>query len=864
MFSRFTEKAIQTIMIAQEEAKRFRHGYVGTEHILLGILSIPENAAIKALKEMGYSEQQLRNLIEEKMEYGHTGADLGNIPFTQQAKQILNYAWEEARQLGHNYVNVEHLFLALFRDHSGIAAKVFNELGISLIKTKEILFKLLGEKVAPQPKTSASPSVPTPTLDVYGRDLTWLASENKLDPVVGRVKEIERICQILSRRTKNNPVLTGEAGVGKTAIVEGLAQIINKGQVPESLQGKRVFTLDLGLLVAGTKYRGEFEDRVKKIVEEVKKARNIILFIDELHTIIGTGGSEGSLDAANMFKPALARGELQCIGATTLDEYRKHIEGDAALERRFQSVLIEEPSIEETIEILGGIRSRYEEYHRVEITDQALDDASRLSQRYITERHLPDKAVDLIDEAASKIMLKASRLPQALAKLQVEYVQARIEYLSCQRKIKQAQKTINELVQIIETVVSEKTEAPKAEQVAFLEEKLKLSKGLYDEELKKQDAQVRELPTNVLERQVDSDAIADVVSQWTGVPVVQLTEADEQRLLKMADAVRERVIGQDDAIKALVRAVKRAKVGLKDPRRPTGSFLFLGPSGVGKSELAKTLAKFLFGKEDALVRIDMSEYMEKHTVSRLIGSPPGYVGYDEGGQLTEPVRRRPYSVVLFDELEKASPDVTNVLLQILEDGRLTDATGRQVNFKNTLVIMTSNVGAKLIEKSTRFGFVSADNIEDASYESMKTKLQEELRKEFRPEFLNRIDDIVVFRALNKVDIKQIVDIMLLDLNTRLAERKMSVHLDDSAKEYLVLKGYDEKHGARPLRRAIQQYIEDALADLILTHQISEDGDVFVTHKNEADATLTFANKAFKNNSKKSKEKEREKELVETL
>ena len=856
MFSRFTEKAIQAIMIAQEEAKRFRHGYVGTEHILLGILSIPENVAIKALKEMGYSEQQLRNLIEEKMEYGHTGADLGNIPFTQQAKQILNYAWEEARQLGHNYVNVEHLFLALFRDHSGIASKVFNELGVSLIKTKEILFKLLGEKIATQPKAAPAASVPTPTLDVYGRDLTWLASEGKLDPVVGRVKEIERICQILSRRSKNNPVLTGEAGVGKTAIVEGLAQIINRGVVPESLKGKRVFTLDLGLLVAGTKYRGEFEDRVKKVVEEVKKAKNIILFIDELHTIIGTGGSEGSLDAANMFKPALARGELQCIGATTLDEYRKHIEGDAALERRFQSVLIEEPSIPETVQILHGIRSRYEDYHHVEITDGALQAAADLSQRYITERHLPDKAVDLIDEAASKIMLKASGISAPVKKLQLAYAAARQDYLHAKRKLEKAAKVLPKDVEVsfIQLDAEEPgLEVPRKELVDEAETKMNAAKTEFMEDVKLNNI---DLADNILMRRVDEAAIADVVSQWTGVPTVQLTQEEEQRLIKMEEALRDRIVGQTDALKALVRAVKRAKVGLKDPRRPQGSFLFLGPSGVGKSELAKTLAKFLFGKEDALIRIDMSEYMEKHTVSRLIGSPPGYVGYDEGGQLSEPVRRKPYSVVLFDELEKANHDVVNILLQILDDGKLTDASGRSINFKNTIIIMTSNVGANLIEKSTRFGFSSASNAEEAGYDAMKSKLEGELKNVFRPEFLNRIDDIVVFRALNQDDIKQIINIMLIDLNTRLAERKMAIHLDESAKEYVVKKGYNEKQGARPLRRAIQQHVEDSLADLILNHEIAEDGDVFVTLKNEADTALTFANKPFKA-AKKAKDKEKD-------
>lgn len=745
-------------MLAQEEAKRFHHSYVGTEHILLGILGEGDNVVIKTLQELGFMSDTVRSAVEDRLEYGGLTSDYGNIPFTQQAKQVLTYAWDEARKLGHNYVNVEHLFLSIFREPTNIAARVLTEIGINVNKFKEALFSTLGNRPAQQPKIQNA--IPTPTLDLFGRDLTWLAREGKLDPVVGRLREIDRIIQILSRRTKNNPVLTGEAGVGKTAIVEGLAQKICNGNIPEKLIDKRLITLDLGLLVAGTKYRGEFEDRVKKVMEEVRKAKNIILFVDELHTIIGTGGSEGSLDAANLFKPALARGELQCIGATTLDEYRKHIEGDGALERRFQSVLIEEPAPEEAVEILKGIRSRYEEFHGVKITDDALDAAVALSQRYIMDRCLPDKAVDLIDEAASRIMLRAS-----------------------------------------------------------------------DPKL------------GPIDRIVTDETIAEMVALWTGISVTTLTTEESEKLLKMESELRQKIIGQDEAIRALTRAVKRAKLGLKDPKRPTGSFLFLGPTGVGKSEMAKTIADYLFGSRDALIRIDMSEFMEKHTVSRLIGSPPGYVGFNEGGQLTEPIRRKPYSVVLFDELEKASTDITNILLQLLDDGHLTDASGRKVNFKNTIVIMTSNVGSKFIEHETSFGFLDpGKKKEQADYDGMKSKLQDELRKEFKPEFLNRIDDIVIFRSLSKSDIQQIVDIMIVDLQTRLNDKNISIGVDKRVKLFLADKGFDSKQGARPLRRAIQSYFEDRMADYLLVENLRSNlelkatlrkGEIHFTHQLKA-------------------------------
>jgi ATP-dependent Clp protease ATP-binding subunit ClpC len=797
MFSRFTEKAIQAIMLAQEEAKKFHHSYVGTEHIVFGILGEGDNVVIKALDEIGFKPDQIREAIEERLEYGSVSSDYGNIPFTQQAKQVLTNAWDEARKLGHNYVNVEHLFLSIFRDPTSIATRVLTDLGVTLNAFKDALFKILGSKV--QATTETHSDIPTPTLDLFGRDLTQLARENKLDPVVGRVKEIDRIIQILSRRSKNNPVLTGEPGVGKTAIVEGLAQKIFKETVPEKLSRKRVITLDLGLLVAGTKYRGEFEDRVKKVMDEVRKAKNIILFIDELHTIIGTGGSEGSLDAANLFKPALARGELQCIGATTLDEYRKHIEGDGALERRFQSVLVEEPSKLETLEILRGIKARYEEFHRVRITDGALKEAVDLSDRYITERFLPDKAVDLIDEAAAMVMLKASSASDDVRKLKTEK-----ELLDKERQTAASHddKDMLDLINKREEILREK---------------------------------IRELPKEVadyFDEVVSESTIAAVVASSTGIPVTKLSLEESQRLMMMEGELYKRIKGQPEAIRALVRAVKRSKVGLKDPKRPSGSFLFLGPTGVGKSELAKTLAEYLFGTPDAMIRIDMSEYMEKHTVSRLIGSPPGYVGFNEGGQLTEPIRRKPYSIVLFDEIEKASPDVLNIMLQVLDDGRLTDANGRTVNFKNTIVIMTSNVGSKFIESETSFGFVAPGNEEEKQYETLKTKLMGELKREFKPEFLNRIDDIVIFKSLTKPTIRLIVDIMLDDMQKRLSERNIKIKVTDDVKDFLVEHGFDQKQGARPLRRSIQEHFEDVLADRLLKDNLRSDVSVKASLKKD--------------------------------
>lgn len=786
MFSRFTEKAIQAIMVAQEEAKRFNHTYVGTEHILLGIISDKENIVVKALNSLNISPGDIRKSVEERLELSGAGDISPNIPFTQQAKQILSNAWDEARKLGHNYVNVEHLFLSIFRDPTNIAAKVLQEMGLKSARFKEALFLALGKRVDSAKQTSSM--VPTPTLDLFGRDLTALAKEGKLDPVIGREKELERVIQILSRRTKNNPVLTGEPGVGKTAVVEGLAQILHLKTTPDKLRDKRLITLDLGLLVAGTKYRGEFEDRVKKIMEEVRKSSNVILFIDELHTIIGTGSSEGSLDAANLFKPALARGELQCVGATTLDEYRKHIEGDGALERRFQSVLVEEPSTDQTIEILRGIKSRYEEYHDVIITEDAIEEAVEMSSRFITDRQLPDKAVDVIDEAASKVMLESSKLSK-------------------------------ESRQVFKDLEILKSELELAEKKNDFEQALELKNKQKD--LVSQTDGLTELEKRYAAKVVDSQVVSEVVALWTGIPVTKITQEESEKLLKMDKELTKKIIGQEEAVKAVVRAVKRSKVGLKNPKRPTGSFLFLGPTGVGKSELAKQMAVDLFGKEDAMVRIDMSEYMEKHTVSRLIGSPPGYVGYDDGGQLTEPVRQKPYSIVLFDEIEKASPDVLNILLQILEDGQLTDSNGRTVDFKNTIIVMTSNVGAKFIQKTTSLGFQTVSE-EDANYSHMKQKLQDEISKEFRPEFINRIDDIVIFKSLSEASLIKIANILVDELSTRLSHKNIRLKVDKKVVELITEKGTNVRMGARPLRRSLQENLEDPMADALLKRNLKHD------------------------------------------
>lgn len=817
MFERFTERAVRVIMASQEEAKRLSSNSVGTEHLLLGMIREKEQIVLKTFEHFKLDISFIKAKIEEFVR-GENLSRLSDVPFSAQLKRTIELAWDEARQLGHSYVGVEHLFLGLLREASGIAGKVLNDAGITYAGAKSRIIALLGEETTYQKRTRAVTN--TPVLDTFSRDLTSLAKEKKLDPVVGRAKEIERVIQILSRRKKNNPVLTGEAGVGKTAIVEGLAQKIISSDVPPPLQGKRLVTLDLGLLIAGTKYRGEFEERLKRIIEEVRKADNIILFIDELHTIIGAGAAEGAMDAANMLKPALARGELQCIGATTYDEYRKRIESDPALERRFQSVKVDEPTIDETIGILKGLRARYEEFHKVVISDQSLIAAAKLSSQYIPDRHLPDKAIDLMDEASAKIMLKSvSSMPE-----------------------------LTEINSEIENIRKEKDEAARNqefEKAASLRNKEEALLARYEEIMHNRGQGDRSSHPVV-----DEEAIAHVVSAWTGIPVTQLTEEETKRLLKMEEEIRKHVVGQDEAVTVLAKSIRRSRAGLKDQKRPIGSFLFLGPSGVGKTELAKRLAEFMFNDPEAMIRVDMSEYLESHTVSRLVGSPPGYVGFGEGGQLTEPVRRKPHSVVLLDEIEKANQEVTNILLQILDDGRLTDTQGRVVDFRNTVVVMTSNIGAEHIRKESTFGFLTKDDV-SAGYERMKEKILEDLKKEFKPEFLNRIDEVMVFRPLSKEDLRLIVDIMIRDLNERIKDKNLSIVLSEKAKEFLAEKGYDPKLGARPLRRVIENLIEEPLSENFLKGKFSSGQTVKVgIKKNEIDFSSKSSKKRY---TKKQKE-----------
>ncbi|NEP55578.1 MAG: ATP-dependent Clp protease ATP-binding subunit [Symploca sp. SIO2G7] len=802
MFERFTEKAIKVIMLAQEEARRLGHNFVGTEQILLGLIGEGTGVAAKVLKSMGVNLKDARIEVEKIIGRG-SGFVAVEIPFTPRAKRVLELSLEEARQLGHNYIGTEHLLLGLIREGEGVAARVLENLGVDLSKVRTQVIRMLGETA----EVSAGASqgrTKTPTLDEFGSNLTIMAGEGKLDPVVGRVKEIERVIQILGRRTKNNPVLIGEPGVGKTAIAEGLAQRIANNDIPDILEEKRVVTLDIGLLVAGTKYRGEFEERLKKIMDEIRQAGNVILVIDEVHTLIGAGAAEGAIDAANILKPALARGELQCIGATTLDEYRKHIERDAALERRFQPVMVGEPSVEETIEILFGLRERYEQHHKLKILDEALEAAAKLSDRYISDRYLPDKAIDLIDEAGSRVRLINSQLPPAAKELDKELRQ----------------------------VLKDKDDAVRSQDFDKAGE-------LRDREMEIK-AEIRSISQNKKSEaggedaspQVDEEDIAHIVASWTGVPVQKLTESESEKLLHMEDTLHQRLIGQEDAVKAVSRAIRRARVGLKSPNRPIASFIFSGPTGVGKTELAKSLAAYFFGSEDAMIRLDMSEYMERHTVSKLIGSPPGYVGYNEGGQLTEAVRRRPYTVVLWDEIEKAHPDVFNMLLQILEDGRLTDAKGRTVDFKNTLLIMTSNIGSKVIEKGGgSLGFEFSDNQAESQYNRIRSLVNEELKQYFRPEFLNRLDEIIVFRQLDKEEIKAIADILLKEVFSRLTEQGITLEVTDRFKERLVEEGYNPSYGARPLRRAIMRLLEDVLAEEILGGSI-KDGDTAVVDVDE--------------------------------
>jgi ATP-dependent Clp protease ATP-binding subunit ClpC len=803
MFERFTERARKVVYLAQQEAARLGHNVVGTEHLLLGLVAEGEGVAAKALESLEISLDRIRGEVEKIIGTGETNP-FGEIPFTPRAKRVLELAVDEGRQMGHNYVGTEHVLLGLIREGEGVAAQVLKNLGADLEKVRKEVINLLGGGAGGFNGNGhvKGGSSKTTTLNQFGRDLTELARVGKLDPVIGRENEIERVIQVLSRRTKNNPVLIGEPGVGKTAIAEGLAQKIIKADVPEVLQNKRVVTLDMGSMVAGSKYRGEFEERMKKVMEEIRNAGDVILFIDEMHTLVGAGAAEGAIDAANILKPALARGELQCIGATTLDEYRKHVEKDAALERRFQPIMVGEPTKEETFLILQGLRDRYEAHHRVKITDAAIDAAVKLSDRFITDRFLPDKAIDLIDEAASRVRLQTTITPPDLKDLEVQ---------------------LNLLQQEKEAAIKNE-EFEKAAEFRDQEQKLRQKMdGLRNEWKNKR---------SMAEPTVSEEEIAHVVSKWTGIPVTKLQQEETDRLLKMEEIIHQRLVGQHEAVEAVSKAVRRARAGLKDPKRPIGSFVFLGPTGVGKTELARALAEALFGDENAMVRLDMSEYMERHTVSRLVGSPPGYVGYEEGGQLTERVRRKPYSVVLLDEIEKAHPEVFNVLLQVLEDGRLTDAHGRTVDFRNTVIIMTSNVGANLIERSGAFGFQISRDEEHDNYQKMKDKVLEELKKTFRPEFLNRIDEVIVFHALTREQIKDIVDLMAKPVIKQLAEREITLELTSEAKEVLAREGFDPVFGARPLRRSIQRLIENPISEELLKGTLKPNSTIKANVRND--------------------------------
>ncbi len=807
MFGRFTERAQKVLFYAQEEAQALQHGYVGTEHILLGILR-EDGVAKKFLNDMGINVEAVRNLVEEYEGKGDIDLYKNEIPLTPRTKRLLELSLLEARNLNHNYISPEHILLALIREAEGVAFTILNNLSADFDKLrKELIENLSGEQSASTSDLGKANNEPTPTLDQFGRDLTEMAREGKLDPVVGREKETQRVLEILCRRTKNNPCLIGDPGVGKTAIAEGLAQKIVSGNIPEILRNKRVVTLDLSSMVAGSKYRGEFEERLKKVMDELRKSGSVILFIDEIHTIIGAGAAEGAIDASNILKPALARGEIQCIGATTIDEYRKYIEKDAALERRFQPIMVGEPNKEEAVLILKGLRDKYEAHHRVKITDDAIDAAVNLSDRYITDRYLPDKAIDLIDEAAAKVRIENLIAPPDLKKLEGDL-----------------EKTTKEKEDSIRVQDFEKA-ARLRDKEKEIKDKLEGLKANWN--TKKE----------VSNLTVSEAQIAAVVSKWTNIPLEKLTERESERLLKLEEILHKRVIGQDEAVKSISRAVRRARVGLKDPKRPIGSFIFLGPTGVGKTELSKALAEAMFGDENNMIRIDMSEYMEKHTVSRLVGSPPGYVGFDEGGQLTEKVRRNPYSVVLFDEIEKAHPEVFNILLQILEDGRLTDSKGKTVNFKNTIIIMTSNVGASTIKKQKSMGFAFGDEgVKQNEYEKMKENIMEELRRSFRPEFLNRIDDIIVFHQLQEEDLKQIVKLMLDTVSERLREQEIDINFTGESEELLAKEGFDLTYGARPLRRAITKIVEDKLSEEMLKGSVKKGDKVVVSVK---DGQLEF-------------------------
>ena len=812
MFERFTDRARRVVVLAQEEARMLNHNYIGTEHILLGLIHEGEGVAAKGLESLGISLEAVRSQVEEIIGQGQQ-APSGHIPFTPRAKKVLELSLREALQLGHNYIGTEHILLGLIREGEGVAAQVLVKLGADLSRVRQQVIQLLSGYQGKEAVAAGGPAEGQPStslvLDQFGRNLTQAAREGKLDPVIGREKEIERVMQVLSRRTKNNPVLIGEPGVGKTAVVEGLAQAIVKGDIPETLKDKQLYSLDLGALVAGSRYRGDFEERLKKVLKEIRTRGDIILFIDEIHTLVGAGAAEGAIDAASILKPMLARGELQTIGATTLDEYRKHLEKDAALERRFQPIQVAEPTVAHTIEILKGLRHRYESHHKVSISDGALVSAATLADRYVSDRHLPDKAIDLIDEAGSRLRIRRMTVPPEIREYDDKIAAARKEKESA-----------------IDGQDFEKAASLRDKEKNLIAEKAEREKNWKAGDLD-------------VVAEVDEELIAEVLSTATGIPVFKLTEAETARLLKMEDELHRRVIGQDQAIKALSQAIRRTRAGLKDPKRPGGSFIFAGPSGVGKTELSRTLAQFLFGDSDALIQLDMSEYSEKHTASRLFGAPPGYVGYDEGGQLTEKVRRRPFSVVLFDEIEKAHPDIFNSLLQVLEDGRLTDAQGRVVDFKNTIIIMTTNLGTRDISKSLSLGFA---NVADAqgSYERMKAKVGDELKSHFRPEFLNRIDDIVVFHQLTENEIIKIVDLMVAQLDERLKAKDMGIELTTAAKSLLAKRGYDPVLGARPLRRTIQRELEDVLSEKMLFGELKAGEIILVDVSDETDsATFTF-------------------------
>ncbi len=821
MFERFTDRARKVMALANQEAQRFNHEYIGTEHILLGLVKEGSGVGANVLKNLDVDLRKVRLEVEKLVKSGPDMVTMGKLPQTPRAKKVVEYAIEEARNLNHNYIGTEHLLLGLLREHDGVAAQVLMNLGLKLEVVREEVLNLLGAGSGSETVESdeemgggggGEPSKrggksKTPALDSFGRDLTEMAKQNELDPVIGRENEIERVVQILCRRTKNNPVLIGEAGVGKTAIVEGLAQLIVGKDVPEILHERRIVVLDLAMMVAGTKYRGQFEERIKAVMNEVRRAKNVILFIDELHTLVGAGGAEGAIDASNVLKPALSRGEIQCIGATTMDEYRKYIEKDSALERRFQTILVEPPTKEQTVEILKGLRDRYEAHHRVRITDDALAKAVDYSDRYITARVQPDKSIDVIDEAGARVRLKSMSKPPDLTSLE-----EKIERLGLDKE------------EAVKAADYERAAQMRDQQVALRKEKEQVQREWRQR-------------SNETDGVVDEEVIAEVVSKMTGVPLTRLEKQETERLLKLEGELHKRVVSQAEAITAVSKAIRRARSGLKDPKRPMGSFIFVGPSGVGKTLLSKALAEFMFGDEESLIHIDMSEYMEKHNVSRLIGAPPGYVGYEEGGQLTEQIRRRPYAVVLLDEIEKAHPDCFNMLLQIMEEGRLTDSFGRHIDFRNVVLILTSNIGAELIKGGgASFGFAKRD--EDANYESMKQMLMKEIERYFRPEFINRLDDVIVFRPLSRKDLEQIVEYELRKVRERLAEREIELNLDEAAKEFLMDKGYNPDFGARPLRRAIEHYVEDGLSESILRGEFDGKNKVSVTHHEDDDA-LSF-------------------------